>query len=407
MILQGAAWLLSCDKGNTIIQNGGVVFDDTIIEIGFFDTLKEKYPNITTYEPAENTVLMPGLINSHVHMEFSANKTTLQYGNFMNWLNSVIANRDTLIEKADNKLISRKLAGMLKGGTTTIGAISSYGFEMSACINTPMNVVFFNEVIGTKGDMVDTLFTDFTSRLKQSVTHKSKNFIPSIAIHSPYSVHPFLLRETLNIAREQDLSVTAHFLESHEEKEWLEKNSGGFLSFFENFLGQTTSVTTAIEFLNQFKKINKLSFTHCVEASKEELKKIKELGAVINHCPTSNRLLNNKTLNLNDIQGIDFSIGTDGLSSNNSLSIFDELRNALMMHTNIEVNELASKLLTASTQGGALALGLEKGQLVKNKDADMILLSLPDVVEKEENLASAIILHTKKVDKIIIGGEYV
>lgn len=407
MTLQGATWLLTCDENNTIIKNGGIVFCDKIIEVGTFEYLKDKYPNITTYEAKPNSVLMPGLINSHVHMEFSANKTTLEYGNFMKWLNSVISNRDTLIESATTKLIQNELTKMLKTGTTTIGAISSYGFEMDACIQSKMNVVYFNEVIGSKADMVDTLFADFNARLKQSISNQSKNFIPAVAVHSPYSVHPFLLREALNVARTQNLSVSAHFLESQEEKEWLEKDSGGFLSFFENFLGQTSSVTSPLEFLNQFKNIEKLSFTHCVESNEEELQKIKELNAVINHCPTSNRLLNNKTLDLEKLKDIKFSIGTDGLSSNISLSIFDELRNALMIHTNKELNSFAQELLIAATKNGAISLGLNKGELTKNRDADIILFSLPSSVEEENNLASNIILHTQEVDKTIIGGEYV
>jgi len=407
MILQGATWLLTCDKDNTIIKNAGIVFDDKIIEIGLFKTLKEKYPNITTIEATPNSVLMPGLINSHVHLEFSANKTTLQYGNFMDWLHSVIDKRDVLIEKATSAYIEDKLTKMRKSGTTTIGAISSYGFEMDACIKTPINVMYFNEVIGSKADMVDTLFADFSARLKQSVSNQSKSFIPAVAIHSPYSVHPFLLREALRVARELDLSVSAHFLESNEEKEWLEKDSGGFLSFFENFLGQTTSVTTTIEFLNQFKNLKHVSFTHCVEASSDELQKIKELNAAINHCVTSNRLLNNSILNLENLKDINYSIGTDGLSSNNSLSMFDELRNALMMHNSSKLQSLASNLLTAATSGGAFALGLNKGELVKDKDADIILFNLPDEVEDEVNLATHVILHTKEVKKTVIGGKYV
>ncbi len=407
MILQGANWLLTCDKNNTIIQDGGIVFDDKIIEIGYFSQLKEKYPNITSYEPKQNSVLMPGLINSHVHLEFSANKTTLQYGNFMDWLHSVIDKRDVLIEKATSQYIEDKLTQMYKSGTTSIGAVSSYGFEMDACLNTPINVVYFNEVIGSKGDMVDTLLADFNARLQSSISNKNSSFIPAIAIHSPYSVHPFLLREAINIARELKLSVSAHFLESSEEKEWLEKNSGGFLNFFKNFLGQTTAVTKPLEFLNQFKHLEHLSFTHCVEANDEELEKIKELNATINHCVTSNRLLNNTKLDLDNVNGINLSIGTDGLSSNNSLSMFDELRNALMIHTNSNLNDLADKLLKAATSGGAKALGLNKGILEKNKDADIILFSLADEIEEKKNLSTHIILHTKEVDKIIIGGTYV
>jgi len=407
MILQGANWLLTCDNNNTIIQDAGIVFDDKIIEVGNYLELKEKYPNIKHVEAKVNSVLMPGLINSHVHMEFSSNKTTLQYGNFMDWLHSVIDKRDTLIEKASTQVIQNQLTKMYKSGTTTIGAISSYGFEMEACINTPINVMFFNEVIGSKADMVDTLFADFNSRLGQSLSNQSKTFIPAIAIHSPYSVHPFLLRESLRVAKESKLSVSAHFLESTEEKEWLERDSGGFVSFFKNFLGQSTAVTNPMEFLNQFKHLENLSFTHCVEANDEELSKIEELGASINHCVTSNRLLNNSKLDISKIANINLSIGTDGLSSNNSLNMFDELRNAMMTHNNLALNELSSKLLKAATQGGALALGFNKGVLEKDKDADIILFNLPDEIENEENLATHIILHTKEVEKTIIGGEYV
>ena len=52
----------------------------------------------------------------------------------MLWLNSVIKNRDELINKANKKLILSKLEKKKKTGTTTIGAISSYSFDMEACL---------------------------------------------------------------------------------------------------------------------------------------------------------------------------------------------------------------------------------------------------------------------------------
>jgi aminodeoxyfutalosine deaminase len=104
---------------------------------------------------------MPGLINAHVHLEFSANKTTLKYGNFVEWLFSVIEHREELIEKATKELIDAELKTMLQNGTTTIGAISSYGLELPSCVASPLNVVYFTEVLGSKPEMIDTLFTDF------------------------------------------------------------------------------------------------------------------------------------------------------------------------------------------------------------------------------------------------------
>lgn len=407
MKIINANWIVTCDENNSIIKNGAVVFDDKIIEIDTLFNIEKKYPNIEILNLEKNSVLMPGLINSHVHLEFSSNTTTLKYGNFMSWLNSVIKSRDDLINKADKKLISTKLDRMKKTGTTTIGAISSYSFDMESCVQSPINTVFFCEVIGSKGDMVDTLFADFKDRLRNAKKFKSKNFIPAIAIHSPYSVHPFLVRETLNLARAENLAVSSHFLESPEEFDWLHKDEGSFLDFFKNFLGQEKAVSKPMEFLNLFSNIKNLSFTHCVEASEADLEKIRSLGASINHCVTSNRVLNNSKLDLSKLEDIAFTIGTDGLSSNNSLSIFDELRNALMVHFDKNIVDFSKILLKAATINGARALGLNKGTLQKEFDADMITFTLPDEVEDMEDLPMQIILHTKFVDKTIIGGEFV
>ena len=407
MKIISANWVVTCDENSSIIEDGAVVFDEKIIDIDTLLNIEQKYPNIKIQKLPKNSVLMPGLINSHVHLEFSANTTTLQYGNFYLWLNSVIKHREDLINKATNELIFSKLEEMKKTGTTTIGAISSYSFDIEACKKSAINTVFFCEVIGSKGDMVDTLFADFKSRLSGAKKCASKNFIPAIAIHSPYSVHPFLIRETLKLAREENFAVTAHFLESKEEYDWLHKDDGSFLEFFKNFLNQEKAVSRPFEFLNQFSKIKNLSFTHCVEANEEDLEKIKNLGASINHCVTSNRVLNNTRLDLNRLNGIPFTVGTDGLSSNNSLSLFDELRNILMANYDKHILDFSKTLLNAATVNGAKALGLNKGVIEKDFDADMITFSLPDKINHIDDLAMHIILHTKYVENTIIGGEFV
>ena len=402
-----ASYVLTFDENFSIIQNGAIVFNEKIVEVGHISYIKEKYPNIKIDEPKPNSILMPGLINSHIHLEFSANKTTLKYANFYSWLNSIIKHREKLIEKAKTCLISQELKKLLKTGTTTIGAISSYSFDLEACLKSPINKLFFCEVIGSKADMIDTLFADFKARLKDAQKHNSKNFKAGIAIHSPYSVHPFLVREVLNIAKEEKLAVTSHFLESKEEKEWLNKDEGSFLDFFKNFLNQERATTKPLEFLNLFKGVKNLSFTHCVEAGFEEIEKIKELKATVNHCAVSNRFLNNSRLNLENLEDIPFSIGTDGLSSNNSLSMFDELRAALNIHYEKNIVKFSKTLLNAATVNGAKTLGLKKGRLKKDFDADIIGFSLPSKIEDIEDIYMHIILHTKYVDEIIIGGEFV
>ncbi len=405
MTIIQADWIVTCDEYDSIIENGCIVFDKTIVDLGSFEEISSKYPNSPIQKTDPNTVILPGLINPHVHLEFSANKTTLRYGNFMTWLNSVIEHRADLIEKADTELIDNELQSILKSGTTTIGAISSYGFDMESLQKTKLNVVHFSEIIGSNASMVDTLFADFQARLKSSSKLKSDRYTPAIAIHSPYSVHPFLIRETLNLAREQNLAVTAHFLESQEEKDWLESSSGGMLEFFKTFLNQTQSITKSHEFLNQFKGIKNLSFTHCCQANKEELEVIDELKATIIHCPVSNRFLTNATMDYKDLEHRTFAIGTDGLSSNYSLSLWEEMKNALFIHKNVDITTLAKKLLNASTKGGAKALGFEnKGSLKKGYDADIISVTLPDTCTKKD-IFLHMILHTSVANAIFIKGE--
>ncbi|MGB3752175.1 MAG: aminofutalosine deaminase family hydrolase [Arcobacteraceae bacterium] len=399
-----ADWLLTCDEEFGIIENGAIAFDEKIVDVGTIDEFQVKYPNDTIEYLGSNSILMPGLINTHIHLEFSANKTTLQYGNFVQWLFSVMENREELIEKATKELIDNELAKMITKGTTTIGAISSYGFDMESCVQTPINVVYFTEILGSKPEMIDTLFTDFKAKLKTALENSSNSFIPAVAIHSPYSTHPFLIREALQIAHEKKMAVTAHFQESKAENDWMSHSNGEFESFFKDILDQTQPLTKANEFLDQFKNIENLSFTHCVEANKNELGQIKDLGATIIHCPNSNRLLNNSILNMSYLEDIPLAMGTDGLSSNNTLNMFEEIKNAFFMHTNLDPNELAQKLLTASTSGGANALGLKKGILAKEYDADIISFTLPDVCKNKADVATAIILHSSDTTHTFIKG---
>jgi cytosine/adenosine deaminase-related metal-dependent hydrolase len=140
------------------------------------------------------------------------------------------------------------------------------------------------------------------------------------------------------MAKEKKMTVSTHFQESQAENDWLNYSSGEFEVFFKDMLDQHASFQKPSAFLHQFKGIENLSFTHCVKANQEELKQIKELGASITHCPNSNRLLNNAILNISHIKDIPLAMGTDGLSSNHTLNMFEELRCALYMHTNLEPN---------------------------------------------------------------------
>jgi cytosine/adenosine deaminase-related metal-dependent hydrolase len=398
-----ADYILVCDSEFKVLQNHALCFDEVIKEIALLEVLTSKYPEAKVIELQPNSVIMPGLINPHVHLEFSANSTTLRYGDFITWLNSVIQHRDELSSRCDEKYIDRVLKDMLLSGTTTIGAVSSFGVDMNSCIKTPISVVYFNEVLGSNPAAVDALYNDFLGRLYESMQHADKNFTPAISIHSPYSTHPILAKKALKVAKEQGVVVSTHFMESQAERDWLDHARGEFKEFFEKFAPNSKPVNEPIEYIELFKD-QKVLFTHATVATKEELELMDSIG-FITHCPVSNRLLGNGRLAIEEIKNL--TIATDGLSSNNSLNMWDELRAALMMHFLADINELAKRLLISATSNGAKALNMNSGELTEGRDADMIVLKLPDSLKNPEEIAIFLILHTKKVDKVFIKGEEV
>lgn len=394
-------YILTPDK---LLKNMSIAFDKTIHKIAPLEELKSEFSDAEITTLPKNSLLMPGLINSHVHIEFSANKTELSYGDFISWLYSVIENREELIGGCKDECMKRAIDSMTKNGITTIGAISSHGMDLHICASAPQNVVFFNELIGSQAAAADALFSDFLSRLDASKSVKREGFYPAVAIHSPYSVHPLLIKKALQTVRNDSLRLTAHFMESRAEREWLDKNEGDFKDFFENLLKQSSSVSDSREFLEHFNG-QKTLLTHVVKANKEELKTISSNNHTVIHCPISNRLLGNGALNLAELEkeGVKWILATDGLSSNYKLDLFEEMKCALFMHSEMPLLDLAKKLLLSVTKDAAEALGVNAGEIKEGKNADMIVLDLDK--EPNDELAIHLILHRYNISKIYINGK--
>ncbi|WP_309497065.1 metal-dependent hydrolase [Sulfurovum sp.] len=388
---------------NGFIDNQAVAFTDTIKDIDSLEVLQTKYPEAELIHAEPNSVLFPGFINTHVHLEFSANRTSLKYGSFKPWLDSVIEHRDELMGACNNELMLHECKEMMRSGITTFGAISSFGNELEVCEKTPQRVVFFNELIGSNAMYADMLYGDFQERVSASQScEKSSRITPAVAIHSPYAVHPILLQKAVNVAKQNNMPLSAHFLESQEEREWLESSSGTFKAFFLKYFNTSTTVTNIEEFMHAFDTYP-THFTHCVQATQDELNYLAKKGHSVAHCPRSNRYLGCGRLAIEDLP-LPFTLATDGLSSNDSLNIFDELRAAIMLHNNIPIQELATTLLKAITSDAADILGLNCGKIAQDKLADFALITLSEAPKRTEELALWSILHTREVSEVYIEG---
>jgi cytosine/adenosine deaminase-related metal-dependent hydrolase len=328
----------------------------------------------------------------------------------MPWLDTVIEHRDELMGECNNEVMQKECDAMLHSGITTFGAISSFGNELEVCEKTPQRVVFFNELIGSNAMYADMLYGDFMERVKASQScEENSRITPAVAIHSPYSVHPIILQKAVNLAKQNKFPLSAHFLESQAEREWLEKGEGELKGFFEKFFQTSTPVTDIEEFMHAFDTYP-THFTHCVQAKKKELEYLADKGHSIAHCPRSNRYLGCGRLPIEELKRLNmpYSIATDGLSSNDSLNIFDELRATLMLHHLAPIQKLANKLIKSVTSDAADILGLNCGRIAEGKLADFAIVTLKEEPKREEEIALWTILHTKEVSEVYIeGNKYV
>jgi len=402
-----ADYLLTCDEDFTILKDAAVCFDEKIIDIGDKDSIIQKYPYAIVKHLSPNSVIMPGLINTHVHLEFSANKTTLEYGDFTRWLQSVIEKREALTKRCVSGCFEEAIEQMVLSGVSAFGEISSFGADLNICFKAPQRVVFFNEILGSNTKFADDIEKDFKYRLNKSCDFESEHFTTALSIHSLYSTHPKILDFALNIAKENDFLISTHFMESYAEREWVDKAQGDFSDFLKRFNPEPKPMYgSAMEFLKKFEGLDTL-FVHGGACRDDELDFISKNGT-LSQCVVSNRLLNNPILGIEKAmsKGVSMSLGSDGLSSNNSLNMWDELRAALFAHADVNTLELSKLLIKFATVNGAKALKLDGcGTIEKEKNADIITIVLPDKVSSLDQIPLELILHTTEVKSGYIDGE--
>ncbi|MGI0406693.1 aminofutalosine deaminase family hydrolase [Helicobacter himalayensis] len=416
--LLGAPLAFVCDENFSIRRNFGVFVENgKIMENGDFNALCEKYQNVKRIF-FEDCVMLPAFINAHIHFEFSSNVASFVYGDFGAWLDSVIAKRDNVL--GEESAMQNAINEQLQSGVGIVGAISSYGYDLPILAQSPLRVVYFNEAMGSNPSAIDVLQKNFKMRLQESKHAQNTLFTPAVALHSPYSLHSVFAKHILNEAMKLSAPLSAHFLESTYERQWLDFGSGYFYDFFHKGFGvpNPKPFFSTQGFLEQFREFKgRAVLTHCLEARERELEFMHEYDLSIVSCPRSNRLLCGKYLDLERAKPLNIAFGSDGKSSNANLNMLEELRTALFAYPKREINALAKELLLMLTKNGAKALGVESGSLESGKNADIALFKLKEVVEmgadSQKTSTQAVqealqfILHAKSAHKIYIDAKEV
>lgn len=125
-----------------ILENGGIITDnETIVEIGHFETLSQQHPNIEIERIETEQVLLPGFVDSHTHVCFGGNrakdfamrldgKTYLEIAESGGgiWFTVTETRKKTVDELKDITL--KHIAQLAKQGITTAEVKSGYALSV-------------------------------------------------------------------------------------------------------------------------------------------------------------------------------------------------------------------------------------------------------------------------------------
>ncbi len=407
MQIIGASLVFLCNEKCEVLEDYGVVFDEKIVEVGDYQSLTLKYPHLKV-QFFENSVLLPAFINAHTHFEFSNNKASFDYGSFSGWLGSVLNNGGAILENCQGA-IQNAISTQLKSGVGSVGAISNHLIEANLLKESPLSAVVFLEFLGSSYSLEK--LKAFEAKFKELKDLEDKKLKAALAVHAPYSVQKDMALSVIQLAKDSQSLLSTHFLESLEELEWVENSKGWFENFYQHFLKEShfkSLYEGTNDYIDMFKDTHTL-FVHNQFASLEALKRIKSQvkSAFLITCPFSNRLLSGKALDLERIKeaGLSVSVATDGLSSNISLSLLDELRAFLLTH-NMPLLKLAKIALLGATRHGAKALALNNGEIEVSKRADLSVFSFGEKFIKEQAVLQ-FLLHAKEVERLFLGGKRV
>ena len=316
-------------------------------------------------------LVMPGLVNAHCHLQFTAARGIMPRGDFMEWVAAAIDHSAKTPAAEIARGVEEGMEELLAGGTTAVGDIAGDTAAAAAVMRGPLRAVVFAEAVAPHPARAEQAFHAAVS-LAQSVAASGGR-----AGFSPHGLHTAtreLFSSLARLAGERGMPLMSHVAETPEERLFIEKGEGPFRALLQKrkalmdgFGGYGKSPVMLIK---EYGALECLLAAHLNEVDDEDVAALIASKAIPVFCPGSSRWFGRKKVMPfgSFIEaGLAPCLGTDSAASNDSLSMLDELRAAREYFPAVP----PERLVEAATVNGARALGLECGALEAGRWADV------------------------------------
>jgi len=364
------AQVLTMDPRQEFVEKGFVAIRrGVIMQVG---EMQELSPEVKAHEIHDGTgcLVMPGLINAHIHAAMTIFRGLADDLPLMTWLNNYIFPIEKRLTK-EWVTWGTMLAccEMIRSGTTGFGDMYLFAREVAEVVETSGLRALIGEVLydfpspNYGPPEAGLVYTE--ELLKEWQGHP----LISVAVepHALYTCSPSLLEKTKALAEHYKAPLKIHVSETVSEVEDIQSRYGA----------------TPIGHLHRLGLLdNRLIACHCVVLSPEDLALMGRAGVRVVHNPESNMKLGSGIAPLPELLALNIplGLGTDGCASNNNLDMFEEMDSAARLHKVARLDPTvvsAREVLNMATMGGAEVLGFSRvGMLSPGMEADLILIDL-------------------------------
>ena len=378
-VIWSARYVVTMDVARRVIENGAVAIrGDRIAGVGTLSEIETKFQARQRIKTPE-ALIAPGLINTHTHAAMSLLRGIANDLRLQDWLEKYIFPAEAKNVNAEFVRWGTRLAcmEMALGGTTTF-----------------TDMYYFEDVVaeavkeaGLRGVLGETVI-DFPApdaKTPQDALAFAERFIrrfqgdplivPAVAPHALYTNTDESLRAARALANRYSVPLIIHISETKQERD-------------DSIAKRGMSPVQVLQSLGMFD--GRTVAAHCVWLDDADINLLRDKGAGVAHCPSSNMMLASGVAPVMKMlaAGITVGLGTDGpAGSNNDFNMFEEMDLAAKLQkvaTGDPRALPAEQALEMATIMAARSLGMEKeiGSIEPGKKADLIgvRLDVPNAV---------------------------
>ena len=394
------AYVVCMDDSFSRYENGGVaVSGNQITAVGDSEELIKDFQASEVID-CGGKILMPGLVNSHTHVPMNLLRGLGDDLRLDVWLLGYImpVEREFVSPEFVKLGTSLACAELIRSGVTSFADM--YYFEdqvAEAAAEAGLRAVCCQTILKFPSPDAASYEESLAASEKMIKKWKDHSLItPAIAPHAPYTSTVDIMESAAAMAQKYDVPLHIHIAETAQEVED----------------SLDTHDMPVVPYVEQFGVFNsKVIAAHCVHIDEREMHTLNKYGVGVAHNPTSNLKLSSGIAPVNRMleQGLNVGIGTDGVSSNNDLDMFEEMRLAALLAKGSSgdptVVPARTAIAMATCMGAkAIHLGDQTGSISEGKKADLILVDLqtlhnsPQYRNDPEGVYAQLVYATKSTD---------